>query len=942
MPLRQPLVAALAPGLALAGGLLFTGALFALAMDDAVDSETDRFLLEAQRIKDAVVLKLNETDDILNGMRLVFNASAFVDADEFLVMSRDVLRKEHAITSMMYMPLVPGNAREAFEAERHDAGLVTFGITEYRDGRLRPAAPRQRYFPIHYLEPLTPLTARNLGLDLLADTDYASYILNAIETGASNAVQQGDTTAASNGQVVLSAVYAGKQIPVTPEARQRLVSGLVAVRVDYHRMLADIPFDDDDLVFRLEMVSALDPGTVLLHLHDVAAGGTVPAQGWLEPLTFEHRLAVGDQRFTIRLQKPLALADLDSTTLAGAAALGLVLTFLLWALTRSVKARTEDLLRRNVEIGELVEQRTRELGEARHHAQITLESIADGVISTDADGRVLYMNPIAERMTGRSSDAVLGWPIETVFSIRDEQTGRRLENPVLQCLSRGAPVSSDLAAVLVRHDARSVPVDVSAAPIRERGGRIGGAVLAFHDVGETRRLTMEMAHQATHDALTSLPNRVLLMEKLAHRIDTTGMHGRRFAVLFMDIDRFKVINDTLGHNVGDELLRQSAERFRDCVRDDDMVSRLGGDEFVVLLSDVASNSDALDVADKLCKSLHKPFLLDGKEIFASTSIGICVYPDGGRYPDELLKNADVAMYESKAHGRNRAMVYSAEMNAGNQHRLELESELRRAVERDELLLHYQPQVDPSCQRVVGMEALLRWQHPTRGLLAPGEFLAVAEETGLIVDIGRWVLHEACRQNRAWQEQGLASMRVAVNIAHRQFHRQGLADEIAEVLAATGLEPDCLELELTEGILAEDSEAATRRLERLRAMGVHLAIDDFGTGYSSLAYLKRFPIQTLKIDQVFVRDITSDPSDAEICAAVIAMAHNLNLKVVAEGVEDAAQLEALLERDCDLIQGYFFGRPVAAEALPALVDRIHAAGVVASHVPAQTRQGKLMF
>lgn len=916
----QELIAALAPSLALAMGLLFTAALVTIALDDVVDSEADRFRFEAQRLKDAVVRNLNAIDEVLNGMQVLFNASTFVDADEFHILSEGVLRKHQFIKSVIYLPLVANADRDSFERAQRDAGFITFNISELREGHFVPAPLKARYFPIHYEEPFTPLNARELGLDLLAVTEFAPYILNAIDTGTANAAWRSGAEASETEHLVFRAVYAGKSTPKTVVQRQRLVNGLVSVRVDYREMFSNIALGAE-LMVALTMTPALGSLSLPLFEHlGAELSGSTPL--WrFHPLSFDHEVNIGGQKFSIRARKELHVGDVDLQPLAGATAVGLLVTLLLGALARSAKARTEDLQRRNEEIGQLVETRTRELGEARDRAQTTLQSIADAVISTDRDGCVQYMNPVAERLTGCAAVEVYGRPVSEAFSIRDEQTGRQLEDPVSACLYRGAPVVGDLAAVLVNRNSRLIPVDVSVAPIREHQGSINGVVLVFHDVGETRRLTQQMAHQATHDALTDLPNRTLLMESLARKIDSTGIHGRRFALLFLDIDRFKLINDTLGHNVGDDLIRQVAERFRNRLRDYDIVCRLGGDEFVVVLGDVTSDASTLAVAEMLRRSLHEPFCFNGQEIFASVSVGICAYPTGGRTPSEILKNADTAMYEAKAQGRNRSVLYSAEMNEKGQRRLELESDLRRAIERDELLLHYQPQVDVSCHRVVGAEALVRWNHPSRGIIPPLEFIPLAEETGLIVEIGRWVLREACRQNKAWQAQGLAPISVAVNIAHRQFHRQRLAEEVTEVLAETGLAPDCLELELTEGILAEDSDSASQRLDHLKAMGVRLAIDDFGTGYSSLAHLKRFPIQTLKIDRCFVKDITNDRNDAEICAAVIAMAHNLNLKVVAEGAEDAAQFHALREKGCDLIQGYYFSKPVAAGDFPAVVERI---------------------
>jgi diguanylate cyclase (GGDEF)-like protein len=433
---------------------------------------------------------------------------------------------------------------------------------------------------------------------------------------------------------------------------------------------------------------------------------------------------------------------------------------------------------------------------------------------------------------------------------------------------------------------------------------------------------------ATHDSLTGLPNRVMFGQRLDHAISQAKRHDRRLAVLFIDLDRFKVINDTLGHEFGDTLLRDVAQRLMQCVRASDTVARLGGDEFIVLLEEVSAPLFVASVAQKLIAALAQGFALAGKEYHVSASIGVSTYPDDAQSAPELLKNADIAMYRAKEQGRNSFQFYAAEQNVHTVERLTLESGLRRALERGQLVLYYQPQVDTASGRITGFEALVRWQHPELGLLPPASFIAIAEETGLIVPIGQWVLHAACATQRDWREAGFAPLRMSVNLSPRQFLHEGLKSDIVNIARAAGVDTAELELEITEGMVMQDPERAVKLLRDIRDVGVRIAIDDFGTGHSSLAYLKRFPVDYLKVDRSFMADIPADRGDAAITQAIIAMAHSLELKVIAEGVETQAQYEFVLAQRCDEYQGYFFSKPLAEPQARALLGRAapHAVGV----------------
>ncbi|MBI2354031.1 MAG: EAL domain-containing protein [Deltaproteobacteria bacterium] len=438
------------------------------------------------------------------------------------------------------------------------------------------------------------------------------------------------------------------------------------------------------------------------------------------------------------------------------------------------------------------------------------------------------------------------------------------------------------------------------------------------DITARIRAESEIQQLINYDTLTGLPNRNLLHDRLRLAIAQAAREQHLMAVLILDLDRFKRINDTLGHRAGDKLLQAVSQRLLACVRDSDTLARLGGDEFVILLSNVAQEEGISSVAQKILAVLAEPVYVDGHEIYTTASIGIAVYPMDGEDGHVLLKHADLAMYQAKEQDRNNVQFFSREMNIKVLERMILENSMRKAIEREEFFLMYQPQVDARSGRIVGMEALLRWDHPDLGVLLPDKFIYLAEETGMIIPLGEWVIREACRQNKEWQGQGFPPLRVAVNLSGKQFSQQRLDEAVAAILMETGLEPEWLELELTESALMKNVEENIRLLCKLKEMGVSLSIDDFGTGYSSLSYLKHFPISRLKIDRSFVRDITTNPDDAAIAEIIIAMAQTLKLNVTAEGVETRAQMEFLSFHNCVEMQGYLFSRPLRAGAFAELL------------------------
>jgi len=554
-------------------------------------------------------------------------------------------------------------------------------------------------------------------------------------------------------------------------------------------------------------------------------------------------------------------------------------------------------------------------------AKLTLDAIEEAVLRTDMNGDIAYLNRMAETLTGWSRNEALGRPIADVLRITGGSTSSTNGN-LPKSLNREHGTATPLAncknCTLVRRDGVELGIENTVTPIHDQDGIVTGSVIAFHDVSATRARSVEISRLAQHDPLTGLPNRVLLNDRLIQAISLAMRQDKQLAVMFVDLDQFKKINDSLGHDIGDKLLQSVAGRLLNCVRRTDTVSRLGGDEFVVLLSQVEHEEDAAMSARKILRAVASPHIVNYKNLDISASIGVSTYPSDGPEAENLVNKADTAMYEAKKQGRNNFQFFRRDMQVRIAERQLLERDLRYALGRKEFLLHYQPKFDLQTGHITGMEALVRWMHPQRGLIPPAQFIPIAEECGLILPIGRWVLLEACKQARAWRDSGLGIIPVAVNVSVAEFEGKDFISGVRAALIATGVNPQNLELELTESVLMQDAESTVRTLHALKDMGVTLAIDDFGTGYSSFTYLRRFPVDALKLDQSFVQDITEDPGDATIVGAMISIGMSLNQRVIAEGVETREQFMFLKSHKCGEGQGFYFSHPVPAEQAGKLI------------------------
>ncbi len=546
--------------------------------------------------------------------------------------------------------------------------------------------------------------------------------------------------------------------------------------------------------------------------------------------------------------------------------------------------------------------------EAARLAMTVFDTATEGVIVMDADKKFVSVNPAFTEISGYRPKAAIGKSLEFLNAGQQEAA---FYEAIYDSLAKAGKWQGEIWNRHKEGDASPQWWSISAIP--DADGRAVKYTAIFQDITQRKKHEETIVRQATFDALTNLPNRLLFMDRLAVALKVSARNGQRLALMFIDLDHFKKINDTMGHKAGDQVLQETARRLNACLRKSDTAARLSGDEFTVILPAVREARYAERVARKILNQLAKPYTIQGSENFISGSIGITLFPDDGEDAETLLRNADTAMYEAKKKGRNGYCFFTAEMNAAMREVVKLERDLRRAIEGEEFVLQYQPIIDSKAGTVTGTEALLRWDSPSRGYTSPQDFVPVAEDTGLIVPIGEWVLRSAIEQVRAWRDAGLPSVCVAVNLSLRQCRDPAIAKTLEGILKETGVDPKLIILEITEGLLMDSREADVGKvLKRFRAMGVHLSLDDFGTGYSSLSTLKRFPVNSLKIDRLFINDMTTDPENKALVEAIITMAHGTGIIVIAEGVETREQAELLQALQCDRMQGYYFSKPLSPE------------------------------
>jgi diguanylate cyclase (GGDEF)-like protein/PAS domain S-box-containing protein len=906
--------------LTLLAGLGVTAVLFRdMRMADQQRARAE-FRQRAETRSAAVVRSFRQSIDVLRATDALFTSMERVSRTQFGAFVQPLLASHPYIQAVVFERIVDAAGRTAYEHAQARA-RPGFRILERGGGGLVPAAPRNRHLVVEYIEP----QAGNdmvIGYDALFSGTERVAFARALETGkpASTALLPLIQRRGSMGILLLLPLYRRGAPADTAASRRAAVVGQTTVVLDVAAMVRA----------SLGSANLLDRAGMALELYGPAGGaagsaprlafredaldrGTLPAwQYWLDGTvhTTVRRFEIAGQPWELRMAG-------RSVEMAGGAAPLVVLALgLLVSLATSAYVHSRVLRTRRIE--DLVERRTADLLEALADLRLyrrAIDASANAVIlisATRPGYPVVHVNPAFERMRGFRAEEAVGRSLLELGEREPDQAAVA----ELRAAIRGR-YEGHATMRLLRKDGRELYGEVYVAPVNDREGNTTHYVMTQYDVTMAKRYEAELESRARFDTLTGLANRALLVDRIEGALNYSGGSASVW-VAALDLDHFKFVNDTLGHQAGDRLLKAAGARIAGAVERSDTVARTGGDEFVLVLPGRAGENEAADTVRAVLAALAHPLVLDGQELVLTGSAGVAAFPGDGTDAATLIQHAEVAMYRAKETGRNTVQFYTPSMNARARDRLALEVALRSALNHNEFELYYQPQVDLVSGSVVGVEALIRWRHPSMGMVRPDRFITLAEETGLIVPIGAWVLRTACIQHRDWQHAGYGPLRVGVNLSARQFAEPGLVREIARVLEDTGMPPASLEIEITESLVMEDVEGAIRTMVELKRMGVKLSIDDFGTGYSSLSYLRRFPVDVLKIDRSFVRDIASSADDAAMVAAIIELARGLRMRVIAEGVETEAQLDYLKLRGCDEVQGHVYGKAEPGPKMEALL------------------------
>ncbi|EKU80606.1 bifunctional diguanylate cyclase/phosphodiesterase [Massilia timonae] len=926
MPRRPIRSLTLAAALTLGGGLAASLGLFVGVSHLEYDNMALAFAQRADERVAAVRQGMNGAIEVLAVTNQLFSNGEPVSRERFADFTARLLERHQFIQAFHYHRVVRADERAAVEAElqRVRPGAV---LTEKTPGGLAPALPRGRYHVIEYVEPMQGNEGA-FGLDLSRDAS----LMTALD-GAKNS---GQPTATSLFTLVRTGTVAFDLVMPVFGKRGELLGNTAAVvrgkQLVHESLLGAGLLERDDIFVSVYAGEQADPAALLLSTGPTTPRARPALASWLRP---DHGasatvLRAGGRPWRVEVAaapRPFLADHMASVALLVG---GILVTLLGTAFVQSagmrarkvqqlVRQRTSDLRRSNRRLIEDMAARERAekallQSEQRFRQLVAMSS--DWYWEQDKDFRFTMITGGFTEKSGVAVEGLLGktrW--EYVPGLLDSEGGRE---HLVRMQAHEAFTNLEYQIVDDRGDTRWFLVN--GQPIFDDQGALQGYRGTGSDITERKLTEQRVHHVAQHDVLTGLPNRSLLQDRLGQALAYANRSGRPVWVMLIDLDRFKFVNDSMGHKAGDVLLVTVAARLRSSLRDADTVARLSGDEFVAILGEHADEPLNPAIVQRVMDAVAQPVMLGNKEFFVTCSIGVAVYPSEGTSSENLIEHADIAMYRAKKLGRNNFQFYTPAMNEESLERVRIESALRNALERDEFVLHYQPQVDLKSGQIVGMEALIRWNHPELGMVPPGRFVGVAEETGLIVQIGAWVMRTACAQNKAWQDAGLPRLRVAVNLSARQFGAPDLLESLESALRDTGLDPACLEIELTESLFMSDVTPAVELLHRMKALGVNLSIDDFGTGYSSFSYLSRFPIDVLKIDRSFVADITHDANDAAIVTSIIALAHNLKLAVIAEGVETAEQLDYLRSHGCDEMQGYYFSKPLPADDFEQLLHQ----------------------
>jgi diguanylate cyclase (GGDEF)-like protein/PAS domain S-box-containing protein len=852
--------------------------------------------------------------DNLTALQRLFGSVETVDWRAFEKFAGPMVG-DHGIRGFGWLPMVEGADRGHFERRARQLWGDSFVISERNaEGAMQPVADRTRYFPVLYAVPLEP-NHLAIGVNLHAASNRGPLIEQAIDTGLQVSSDLGPLlidNRQTDTVVIVAPVYRGGDIPPTRDQRRAAIQGIVLGVLSMNQMFDAANAGDAETGLNVFLLDQTQPEEQQLIRAWTPFGQLAERATAAVIDDYRAEIEIGRRLWAIEVEAtPRWLERNGSPTIAYVPLVGGLLTLLLLTYLHSV-------LNRRAMAEELVRERTADLLERENSYRTLVENLPVIISRYDDQFRHLFTNASFEHSLGLAPGSVLGKTLREVFA-----NFPGLDTALLE------QWESALATVYASNGTQRIEFgfptrlgprffDGVLVPEHSRPTGVTSVLGIFHEITERKAAQQRAEFLAHHDPLTGLPNRLLLRDRLEQALATARRSHGRVALMFLDLDRFKTINDSLGHPVGDKLLQAVVARLTTCVRESDTISRQGGDEFVIVLRDARDSESVSRLADKIQQRMGEPFRIDQHALSTSFSIGIALFPDDGQDFDSLTQKADTAMYHAKHAGRNAHRFFTEQMNVQAVEHMHLETRLRRAIERAEFVLHYQPQTDLASGAITGVEALVRWQSPDQGLVAPAKFIPIAEETGLIVPLGKWVLGEACRQASAWQAAGLPPFSVAVNLSGLQFRRSDLLETVINALVLADLDSQWLELELTESILIQDAEVTLETARRLKAIGVRLSVDDFGTGYSSLAYLKRFAVDKIKIARPFVRDLVSDADDAAIVRAIVQMAHALKLRTIAEGVESAEVAEELRLSQCDEIQGYWIARPMPADALAAFV------------------------
>jgi diguanylate cyclase (GGDEF)-like protein/PAS domain S-box-containing protein len=857
----------------------------------------------------AITRSFEEADNVLFSLNLLFAKTNNVTRREFDGFAQSLIDRNPYIQALVFHRVVRSDERAVFEAERRRI-YPGFQITERAGARVRRAGDRPFYLVDDFVVPLAGNEV-TLGYDAWSRPLNREMFVHAIDTGNPAAsvlkdmLQDGGT---KRGISVVIPVYRAGADLSTVDARRRAVVGDTEVVLAPSKLIGGT----------LKQAGLADMEDITLQVFGTGIGGKLelayssarayePSSRWIKTGKFD---VAGQAWQVVVRQRDAALAShlgSISTLVAGI------------LLSMTAAAYVQSRAQRTRRIEQLVDERTADLKRASDSLRLhkrAIESSANPIIIIDATRPgfpIEYVNPAYERVMGHTAAEMVGRMMASIASEQSDQAAiQELRNAMRKRREGNALLHH------TRKDGSEIYSEVYVAPVKNESGKTEHFVMAQYDVTTAKRYEAELEHRSKYDRLTGLPNRSLLDDRLKQAITFAWARADPVWVVTVDLDNFKYVNDTLGHQAGDLLLRELAPRIAAAVDPTDTASRTGGDEFVLILTGSVDERQAAAKVQAVREAVAQPLTLKDHTLVVTCSAGIAAFPADGSDPETLIRHAEIAMYRAKELGRNTEQFYRPAMNERAFERLSLESALRTALAHDELELYYQPQVELASGRVVGLEALVRWRHPQYGMVGPDRFIMLAEETGLIVPIGAWVLCTACKQNKAWQCAGLGHLRIAVNLSARQFADPGLIKVVADALEDNRLPPSCLEIELTESLMMASVDLGIRTMHELKALGVKLSIDDFGTGYSSLAHLKRFPVDVLKIDQSFVRDIAASRDDAAMVGAIISLAHDLRMQVIAEGVETEEQLDYLRLRGCDEIQGHYFSRALPSTEVESIL------------------------